>query len=204
MTGSTQSSLAIISSFVRGVKLSISSPRAASAARACGGTSFELSWGAIESSAQINNRPNHLRERNTHHGGKSRKDWEAPSLLQWNGVNPVSGYLDPSVRRRKADTWHQQPIVFESACTQGVQKSNRSHHAKLFGRPYKCQLIPIKYHGYSPHLVERMWLDLRELVLHVIRVHGPNLIPRRSSQDFDDLYQLIDPRLAWKEGLSEH
>jgi hypothetical protein len=49
----TQSSLAIISSLVMGVKLSRSMPRAAIAARACAGTSFELRCGAIESSKLV-------------------------------------------------------------------------------------------------------------------------------------------------------
>ena len=45
-----QSNLAIISSFVIGVKLSISRPRAAKSARTCCGTSRELRGGAMESS----------------------------------------------------------------------------------------------------------------------------------------------------------
>lgn len=40
----------------------------------------------------------------------------------------------------------------------------------------------------AEHLTERMRLDLGELVLHVVRIHGPNLLSSRSSQDLDDLY----------------
>jgi hypothetical protein len=47
-----QSNRAIISSFVIGVKLSISRPLAASEARICWGTKRWLSWGAIESSEE--------------------------------------------------------------------------------------------------------------------------------------------------------
>ena len=47
-----QSSLAIISSFDIGLKLSISSPLAARPDRRCDGTSFEFRWGAIESSVE--------------------------------------------------------------------------------------------------------------------------------------------------------
>jgi len=43
------------------------------------------------------------------------------------------------------------------------------------------------------HLVERMRLDLGELVFHVVRVHGSNLFPSRRAQNLDDLHQLIDP-----------
>lgn len=49
-----------------------------------------------------------------------------------------------------------------------------------------------------------MRLDLRELVLHVIRIHGTDLVPRRSSQDLDDLDQLINARLAGEQRLTQH
>jgi hypothetical protein len=37
-----------------------------------------------------------------------------------------------------------------------------------------------------------------------VGVHGLDLIPRRSTQDLDDLYQLVDTRLSREEGLTEH
>lgn len=46
------------------------------------------------------------------------------------------------------------------------------------------------------HLVEWMRLDLREFVLHVVWIHGSDLVPCRRTQDFDDLHKLIDTRLA--------
>lgn len=49
-----------------------------------------------------------------------------------------------------------------------------------------------------------MRLDLRELVLHVVGVHGANLISSRCSQHLDDLYELVNARLAWEKRLSEH
>lgn len=49
-----------------------------------------------------------------------------------------------------------------------------------------------------------MRLDLWKLVLHVIRVHGTDLVPRRSSQDLDDLDQLINSRLAREQRLTQH
>ena len=54
------------------------------------------------------------------------------------------------------------------------------------------------------YLAEGMRLDLWELVLHVIGIHSPNLIPRWSSEDFDDLHQLVDAGFAWEEWLPEH
>ena len=42
------------------------------------------------------------------------------------------------------------------------------------------------------YLTERMRLDLREFVLHVVGVHGANLVSGRSAEDFDDLHKLIN------------
>ena len=56
----------------------------------------------------------------------------------------------------------------------------------------------------SEHLVEWVWFDLWELVLHVVRVHGANLIPGWGSKNLDDLDKLIDTGLSWEEWLSEH
>ncbi len=38
------------------------------------------------------------------------------------------------------------------------------------------------------YLAEWMWLDLWELVLHVVRIHSPNLITSGRAKDFDDLH----------------
>jgi hypothetical protein len=54
------------------------------------------------------------------------------------------------------------------------------------------------------YLVEGMRLDLRELVLHVVGVHGADLVASRGSQDLDDLDQLIDTRLAREQRLTKH
>lgn len=45
-------------------------------------------------------------------------------------------------------------------------------------------------------LVERVWLDLRELVFHVVWVHRANLISRRRAEHLDDLHELVDARFA--------
>ena len=54
------------------------------------------------------------------------------------------------------------------------------------------------------YLTERMRLDLRELVLHVVGVHGADLVSGGCSQHLDDLYQLINARLAREQWLSKH
>ncbi len=58
--------------------------------------------------------------------------------------------------------------------------------------------------GLTEHLVERVRLDLRELVLHVVRVHGSDLFPSGRPQDLDDLDELVDARLSGEERLSQH
>lgn len=54
------------------------------------------------------------------------------------------------------------------------------------------------------YLVERVRLDLGELMLHVVGVHGANLFPRWCSQNLDDFHQLIDSGLAGEERLPQH
>lgn len=49
-----------------------------------------------------------------------------------------------------------------------------------------------------------MRLDLREFVLHVVGVHGTDLLPCRRAQNLDDLYKLINSRFSGEERLSEH
>ena len=49
-----------------------------------------------------------------------------------------------------------------------------------------------------------MWLDLRELVLHVVRVHRLDLLPRWSPEHLDDLDQLVDATLSGEERLPQH
>jgi len=56
--------------------------------------------------------------------------------------------------------------------------------------------------SFTEDFVEWMRLDLRELVLHVIWIHRPNLVSGRSSEDFDDFYQLIDAGFAREERLT--
>lgn len=54
------------------------------------------------------------------------------------------------------------------------------------------------------YLVERVGLDLGELVFHVVGVHRLDLLSGRRAQDLDDLDELVDAALAREEGLAQH
>lgn len=54
------------------------------------------------------------------------------------------------------------------------------------------------------NLVERMRLDLRKLVFHVIGVHGADLVSRGCAKNLDDLDELVDTRLTGEQRLSQH
>ena len=47
-----------------------------------------------------------------------------------------------------------------------------------------------------------MRLDLREFVLHVVGVHGADLVARRRTQNLDNLDELVDTGFSWEKGLS--
>ena len=54
------------------------------------------------------------------------------------------------------------------------------------------------------YFVKGMRLDLREFVLHIIRVHGSNLIAGGGAEDFDNFDELIDAGFSREQGLTEH
>lgn len=56
----------------------------------------------------------------------------------------------------------------------------------------------------SEYLREGVRFDLRELVLHIIRIHSFNLLSRRRAEYLDNLHELIDTRLSWEQRLSQH
>ena len=59
----------------------------------------------------------------------------------------------------------------------------------------------------QPHviyLVERMGLDLGELVLHIIGIHRLDLFSGRRTENLDNLDQLIDAAFARKQWLAQH
>ena len=49
-----------------------------------------------------------------------------------------------------------------------------------------------------------MRLDLRELVLHVVRVHSLDLLARRRTEHLDNLNELVNSALAGEQGLAQH
>lgn len=56
----------------------------------------------------------------------------------------------------------------------------------------------------TEYLAERMRLDLRELVLHVVRVHCPDLVARWRSKDLDDFNKLVNTRFSGEQWLAKH
>ena len=57
---------------------------------------------------------------------------------------------------------------------------------------------------HNTHLTERMRLDLRKLVLHVVGVHGADLVARGRAEDLYDFDKLVDARLAGEQRLAQH
>jgi len=54
------------------------------------------------------------------------------------------------------------------------------------------------------HFREGVRFDLGELMLHIIRIHGLDLLPRRCSQNLDNLHQLVDATLTREQWLTQH
>lgn len=54
------------------------------------------------------------------------------------------------------------------------------------------------------HFVKGMRLDLWEFVLHIVGIHGPDLVSCGGSEHLDNLDKLVDAGLSWKERLTEH
>lgn len=61
------------------------------------------------------------------------------------------------------------------------------------GRPKKAKsMIGTMRWASITDLVKRVRLDLRELVLHIVRIHRTDLLPCWRPEDFDNFDQLID------------
>lgn len=89
----------------------------------------------------------------------------------------------------------------EKRVDHGVDSAQSLSRSVLEQFSYQVDGIRI---GLAEDLVEGMRLDLGELVLHIVRVHGPNLLSRRGTQHLDDFDQLVDTRLAGEERLAQH
>lgn len=57
---------------------------------------------------------------------------------------------------------------------------------------------------YRTYLTERVRLDLGKFMLHVVGIHGADLIASGRAEDFDDLHELVDTGLAREQWLSKH
>lgn len=68
-----------------------------------------------------------------------------------------------------------------------------------FGNQVDCISV-----GLAEDLAERVWLDLREFVFHIVGVHGSDLLASRCTQNLDNLNQLVDARLTGKQWLAKH
>lgn len=83
------------------------------------------------------------------------------------------------------------------ACIPIELKSDQWPRAELSGKP-KEDIVSMALQGRYEwergivYLIERMRLDLREAMFHVVGVHGPNLFPGRGSKDLNDLHKLIN------------
>lgn len=76
------------------------------------------------------------------------------------------------------------------------------------GRPvirvFECRQLTRRGADSLAYLAERVRFDLREFMLHVIRIHRLNLIASWSTQNLDDLYQLVDATLPREQRLAKH
>ena len=107
----------------------------------------------------------------------------------------------------------------DSRCV-GVYSSNLEIKSMALGsafrKTYKCDIVSKDTHvavavyktatrdDNAIYLIERMWLDLWKLMLHVIWIHCSDLLSSRCAEHFDDFNQLIDARLAREKWLSKH
>ena len=102
-------------------------------------------------------------------------------------------------RVRQLRVW--VPQLVEERMDHGVdsaQPLGRSVLKELGDEIYRIRIC------LAENLIERVRLDLRELVLHVVRVHRLDLLARRRPKHLDDLDQLVDTTLSWEERLPEH
>lgn len=184
-----QSSLAIISDLVNGVKLSMSRPWAARMGRWWAGTNWLLRSVAIESSGAYGSA---LRARRRQKVGLTM----ASKVEEFRKITKLT---------RSMSGIGQLGLGITQLVEEGVDHG-------VDGRLSLCRGIfeqlgdEIDGVGISlaEDLAEGVRLDLGELVLHVVGVHGANLFPGGGAENFDNFDQLVNARLAGEEGLAEH
>jgi hypothetical protein len=75
---------------------------------------------------------------------------------------------------------------------------------KTCDRVFECRQLIWRWANELAYLAEWVRFDLREFMLHIIRVHRLNLLASWSAQDLNDLHQLVDATLAGEQRLAQH
>lgn len=109
-----------------------------------------------------------------------------------------------SLRRRVLEQPGDQIYRVGIRLTENLREKWDQSHALMGMEMERVLSVTVPIRLGTAYLAERVRLDLRELVLHVVGIHGPDLIPGRCSQNLDDLDKLVDARLAGEERLAQH
>ena len=152
----------------------------------CCGTNRWLRWGAIESS-RIVSKANIIFESEPTMAGKIE---EGGQILDWTiwmtrireSGRGFSKFIKERVNHSINGRQSLRGCVLEEA---------------------RNQLNSVRV-SLAEDFVEGVRLDLWEFVLHVVRVHGTDLVSRRGTQNLNNLYQLIDTRLSREQRLAKH
>jgi hypothetical protein len=143
----------------------------------------------------------------------SRLDGNCRELQRTSERRPATGGTSKRLESElRCDTKHFQRVR-SSQPQHSKQEPQRGclAHADIRLRlldakaPMHTRKISIKTaHACSvsvAYLVPGVGLDLGELELRVVGVHGLDLLPRRRAQHLDDLHQLVHPTLAREQRL---
>mmetsp|Transcript_8210 Transcript_8210/g.26446 ORF Transcript_8210/g.26446 Transcript_8210/m.26446 type:complete len:496 (+) Transcript_8210:183-1670(+) len=136
----------------------------------------------------------------------------------WHQSVLDAGRVLEELLRLEVEERRRRPIARRYAQVGRAQLVEEGHRAAVEGLGTRVGGVPeeradeldgVRRRARSEDLCPRVRLDLRELVLRVVLVHRLDLVERRRAQHLDDLDQLVDARLARKEGhaqeqLGEH
>lgn len=179
------------------MKLLISRPRASRAARAWSGTSRLFKGGEIDNSIH----------RQPWDGIKKTRDepwWNSPWREKSKRLGISRGGLDGwresgsrvfGSRSSSKKGWHIASIADKrwvgvysrSAVIRSIDSWGALRKTCWAPNVSTCMRAVSSSSITGKHLVEGMWFDLRELMFHIVRIHGPDLVPSRSSKDLNDL-----------------
>ena len=124
--------------------------------------------------APVRQHPHHLRAR--------------PAQLPWQPV------LQAGQRRPGGQGRRRVPQLVEERVGHRLQRG-RALSRSVAQQP-RDQVHGLGGHALGEHFRPGVRPDVRELEVGVVRVHRGDLLPRRRSQDLDDLDELVDARLA--------